>query len=304
MADNKELIYKIKKLKKTKNAVILAHNYQLPEIQDIADFLGDSLELSKISQNLQCKIIVFCGVKFMAQTAKILSQNKKVILPVEDAGCPLADTITLDKLKALKSKYKDAKVVSYVNTPAEIKAESHVCCTSSNAIKVVRHIDTKRVIFVPDKNLGRWVEKNVHSKDLIIWQGSCHIHEQFTIDDLKSAKEAYPQAQVLVHPECRPEVQESADFILSTAGMLKRAKASKAKSFIIGTEEGLLYKLKKDNPEKEFYSLGERRICKDMKKTTLTNLYQALAEEKYEINLEEDIMKKARVALEEMVKLA
>jgi quinolinate synthase len=291
----------ILKLKAKSNATILAHNYQVPEIQDLADFVGDSLELSKISKAIDAPLIVFCGVRFMAETAKILSPAKKVLLPAPLAGCPLADTISPQELLELKSKYPDAWVVSYVNTSAEIKALSDVCCTSGNAINVVKNIPVKKVIFIPDKNLGWWVQKNVPEKDIIIWQGFCYVHEQFTLEELEKAKEAFPDAEILVHPECIKEILEKADFVVSTAGMLKQAKESKARRFIIGTEEGLIHKLKKENPAKEFYSLGQAKICINMKKTTLRELCHSLLEGVYEVNLEKEIIEKAQKALERMV---
>jgi quinolinate synthase len=289
------------KLKEKKKAVILAHNYQIPQIQDLADFVGDSLELSKISKSLSAPLIVFCGVKFMAETAKILSPQKKVILPVDEAGCPLADTINLKQLLELKAKYPDAWVVSYVNTSAQIKALSDVCCTSANAINVVKNVPAKKVIFIPDKNLGWWVQKNVPDKEIIIWQGFCYVHERFTLAELQEAKGIFPEAKVLVHPECRKEILEKADFVVSTSGMLKCAKESSAKRFIIGTEEGLIYKLKKENPDKEFYSLGRAKICVNMKKTSPKDLCRALSQEIYEINLDKEIIEKAQKALERMV---
>ncbi|MBN2119669.1 MAG: quinolinate synthase NadA [Candidatus Omnitrophica bacterium] len=299
---DESFVERIIKLKTQKQAVMLAHNYQLGQIQDVADFLGDSLELAKRSKGLGCKMIIFCGVRFMAETAKILSPEKKVVLPVEDAGCPLADTITVEDLQRLKATYPDAKVVSYVNSSAEIKAESDVCCTSANASTVVENIDVPQIIFVPDANLGRWVQKNNPSKKLIIWPGSCYVHQQFTLEDLQNARKSFPEAEILVHPECRPEVQDNADFVVSTSGMLKRAKSSQVKTLIIATEEGLIYRLKKENPKKEFYSLGNSRICLNMKKTTLAEVLAALEDEKPEVSLKDDVIKKARKALEEMVK--
>lgn len=291
----------ILKLKEMKKAVILAHNYQIPEIQDLADFVGDSLELSKHSKKINAPLIVFCGVRFMAETAKILSPRKKVLLPALDAGCPLADTILPDQLLALRAKHPDAWVVSYVNTSAQIKALSDVCCTSSNAVAVVKNVPVKKVIFVPDKNLGNWVAKNVPEKEIIIWQGFCYVHEQFTLEELERAKKRLPDAEILVHPECRSEVVEHADFVLSTAGMLTHAKKSSAKRFIVGTEEGMLHKLKKENPDKEFYSLGCAKTCVNMKKTTLRQLRDSLAKGQYEIDLEEEVIAKASVALERMI---
>jgi len=299
--ENQHLHSKILELKEKLKAVILAHNYQVPEIQEVADYLGDSLELAKISRNLKEDVIVFCGVRFMAETAKILSPEKKVLLPFPDAGCPLADTITSEELLSLKKENPDSWVVSYVNTSAEIKALSDVCCTSSNAVKVVRNIPADKVIFVPDKNLGDWVKKNVPHKKVVTWRGFCYVHEQFSGEDLKKVRRIYPNAVVMVHPECPSSVQDAADFVVSTSGMLKEAKRSSSNEFIIGTEEGLIYRLKKENPQKEFYSLGASNICVDMKKITLNELYEALSRGQYEITLNEDIIEKAKKSLERMV---
>ncbi|MBP7089066.1 MAG: quinolinate synthase NadA [Candidatus Omnitrophica bacterium] len=292
----------ILKLKKKRDAVILAHNYQISAIQDIADFVGDSLELAKTAKKAEKSTIVFCGVKFMAETAKILSPEKKVLLPSLDAGCPLADMIEPSQLLELKQKYPKAQVVSYVNTSAEIKALSDVCCTSSNAVTVVKNIPSDMVIFTPDRNLGWWVKKNVPDKKLIIWKGFCLVHEYFSLEDLRAARKAHPDAEILAHPECRKEILEEADFVFSTSGMLKHAQESSAKKFIIGTEEGLIYRLKKENPQKIFYSLGPARTCINMKKTTLRDLYNALDKEDCQIELDSDIIKKASQALERMVK--
>jgi len=296
-----KIIKKILELKEKKKALILAHNYQIPQIQDIADFVGDSLELSKTSKGVSAPLIVFCGVRFMAETAKILSKDKKVLLPAQTAGCPLAETINAEDILNLRKLHPDAWVVSYVNTSAEVKAVSDVCCTSSNAINVVKNVPTKDVIFVPDKNLGWWVKKNVPEKNVILWHGGCYVHEQFTLDDLLQARKKFPEAEIIVHPECRKEILERCDFVASTAGMLKRAKQSSAKIIIIGTEEGLLHKLKKENPDKQFFSLGISRTCINMKKTTLNELLASLEKEIYEINLDETIIEKAGLALERMV---
>jgi quinolinate synthase len=288
-------------LKQERGAVILAHNYQIPEVQDIADFLGDSLELARISRDRSESVIVFCGVRFMAETAKILSPQKQVLLPVPEAGCPLADMITPQELEELKNTHPDAWVVSYVNTPAQIKALSDVCCTSANAIRVVKNVPTKKVIFTPDRNLGWWVQKNVPGKEMILCPGFCLTHEYFSAEDLAQVRMTHPHAEIMVHPECRREVIEGADFVLSTSGMLKRARESEASIIIVGTEEGLLYRLKKENPGKIFYSLGAAKTCLNMKMTTLSDLYEALNHKQYQIELEPDIVKKASRALERMV---
>lgn len=296
------MIEEILRLKKEKEAIILAHNYQIPEIQDLADFVGDSLELArKASQVKDAKIIVFCGVKFMAETAKILSPDKKVLLPDLDAGCPLADMAKYQDVLKMKEKYPDAWIVSYVNTNADVKSISDVCCTSANADIVVRNVPAKKIIFLPDKNLCWYVKQKVPEKEIICWDGYCFVHRKFTVEEVKKAREKYPNAEIIVHPECDPEIQKLADGIYSTSGMLKRAKESKSKIFIIGTEEGLLHRLKKENPEKEFYSLGSGKICPNMKKITIEKLYLSLKEEKYEINLKPDILEKAKVSLERML---
>jgi len=295
------VVEKILALKKERRAVLLAHNYQIPAVQDIADYLGDSLELSKISRDLKEETIVFCGVRFMAETAKILSPHKTVLLPVLDAGCPLADMIEPAELIALREKHPDAWVVSYVNSSAEIKALSDVCCTSANAITVVKNVPAKKVIFTPDKHLGWWVQKNVSQKELIIWEGFCIVHEYFSHKDLEKTRQIFPDAEVLVHPECHKEILEEADYVLSTSGMLKRAKESTASKFIIGTEEGLIYRLKKENPGKEFYSLGNAKVCTNMKKIRLEDIYSALEHWRYKIELPSETIEKAKVALERMV---
>ncbi|MCM8814590.1 MAG: quinolinate synthase NadA [Candidatus Omnitrophica bacterium] len=297
------MIDEIRKIKEKKNAVILAHNYQMPEIQDVADFVGDSLELArKATEITDSGLIIFCGVRFMAETAKILNPGKKVFLPAFDAGCPLADMARVEDVMKLKEKNPDVPVVSYVNTSADVKAISDVCCTSSNAATVVKNIPSDTVIFLPDRNLGYFVQKQVPEKKLILWDGYCFVHRQFTIQDLKLARKKYTDAEIMVHPECNPEVQEAADFVLSTSGMLKRAKISDSKIFIIGTEEGLIHRLKKENPYKEFFSLGSARVCFNMKKTTLEKLKDCLENETDEIVLSENVIKKARSALDAMLK--
>ena len=296
------MINEILKLKEKKKAVIVAHNYQLPEIQDIADFVGDSLELSRKAKEVKdAEIIVFCGVKFMAETAKILSPEKKVLIPEIDAGCPLADMADYNEVVEIKNKYPDAWIVSYVNTNAIVKAISDVCCTSGNAEKVVRNIPAKKIVFLPDRNLCWYVKQKISDKEIICWDGYCYVHQKFTIDDIKQVKEKFPDAEVIVHPECAPEIQKIADGIYSTSGMLKRVKNSNSRKFIIGTEEGIIHRLKKENPDKEFYSPGSCKVCTDMKKITMEKLKISLEEEKYEINLDEKIIENARKALERML---
>ena len=295
------IVEEILRLKKEKNAIILVHNYQRPEIQDIADFLGDSLGLSREAAKTDARIIVFCGVRFMAETAKILSPEKIVLLPRKDAGCPMADMITAENLRILKEKYPDVKVVSYVNTNADVKAESDICCTSANAVEVVRNVKGERIIFTPDKNLAAYCQRFTN-KEIIPWNGYCYVHEKIRKEEVRLAKEKFPDALLLVHPECNPSVIDLADEVLSTSGMLNFAKKSNKKRFLIGTEEGLIYRLKKENPEKEFYTAGTAKMCRNMKLTTLNDVYLSLKEERYAIELPEGIIKSAQKALMEMMK--
>ena len=294
------IVEEITKLKKEKNAIVLVHNYQRPEIQDIADFLGDSLGLAKQAAETKDGIIVFCGVRFMAETAKILSPEKTVLLPRKEAGCPMADMITAEDLRRLKKNYPDAKVVSYVNTNADVKAESDICCTSANAVKVVKNISAKRIIFTPDKNLAAYCQRFT-DKEIIPWNGCCYVHERITEKEVRLAKEKFPDAILLVHPECNPSVIELADEVLSTSGMVSFAKKSDKKRFLIGTEEGLIYRLKKENPEKEFYAAGTAKMCRNMKLTTLNDVYLSLKEERYAIELPEGIIKSAGKTLTAML---
>jgi quinolinate synthase len=295
------IVEKITKLKKEKNAIILVHNYQRPEIQNIADFLGDSLELAREAAKTDARMIVFCGVRFMAETAKILSPEKMVLLPRREAGCPMVDMITAEDLRILKEKYLGAKVVSYVNTNADVKAESDICCTSANAIEIVKKIKTKKIIFTPDKNLAAYCQRFT-DKEIIPWNGYCYVHEKIREEEVRLAKEKFPDALLLVHPECNPAVIDLADEVLSTSGMLNFAKKSDKKRFLIGTEEGLIYRLKKENPGKEFYTAGTAKMCRNMKLTTLNDVYLSLKEERYAIELPEGIIKSARKTLKAMLR--
>jgi quinolinate synthase len=297
------IVEEITKLKKEKNAIVLVHNYQRPEIQNIADSLGDSLGLAREAAKTDAQIIVFCGVRFMAETAKILSPKKTVIIPRKDAGCPMADMITAEDLRILKEKYPGAKVVSYVNTNADVKAESDICCTSANAIKVVRNIRAEKIIFTPDKNLAAYCQRFT-DKEIIPWNGYCYVHEKIREEEVRLAKEKFPDALLLVHPECNPSVIDLADKVLSTSGMLNFAKKSDKKRFLIGTEEGLIYRLKKENPGKEFYAAGTAKMCRNMKLTTLNDVYSSLKEERYAIELSEGVIKFAQKALMGMLKYA
>ncbi len=293
---------RIKQMKEERDAIIIAHNYQLPEVQRIADFVGDSLELSKIAKDSKASVIVFAGVRFMAETAKILSPEKKILLPVKSAGCPMADQISAEDVRELRKAYPEAAFVAYVNTTAEVKAGVDICCTSSNAIKIVNSLNEKKIVFLPDKNLAYWV--SLHSKkEIIPYDGFCYVHNRFGKEEVLKMREKYPDAEILVHPESPSDVIESADFILSTSGILKRAKESNKKTFIIGTEFGLIYRLEKENPDKEFYSLGSPKICFNMKKTTQKDIFDSLLYNRYEIILSEEIIKKAKKSIERMFEI-
>ena len=296
------LIKEIKQLKQQKNAIILVHNYQRPEIYEIADFIGDSLMLSQQATKTNADIIVFCGVNFMAESAKILNPDKKVLMPALDAGCAMSDMITADKLKEKKLQYPNAKVICYVNTTAAVKAESDVCCTSSNAVKITKSIDAKQIIFVPDRNLSDYAAQHNKDKELIPWQGFCPIHHRITKDFVTKAKTEHPEAKVVAHPECREEILNVADHICSTEGMVTYCKQSNAKEFIILTECGMTERLKKDIPNKQFFATCN--LCHDMKKNTLENIKKALQEEQFEVKIPEETRKKAYNALQKMLELS
>lgn len=301
--NNSELTNKIKELKIKKNAVIVAHNYQRPEVQDIADFTGDSLELSRKTATAKEEIIVFCGVKFMAETAKVLSPQKKVLLPKIDAGCQLADSISPSEVDEYRKKYPDAVIVGYVNTTAEVKAKLDYCVTSANAVDVVKKINSKKIVFLPDKNLGLWVQKNVTDKEIIIHNGRCYVHHKFLKEDVLNVRKHYPDAIILAHPECSPEVLELSDVVASTSGMIRYVKESNAKKFILGTEEGIIHRLKKEKPNVEFYSLGNAQICFNMKMIKLQDVYDSLEKEIVEIKLSDEIIQKAKLPIDRMVAL-
>ena len=297
------LTEEIQRLKKERNAIILAHNYQVPEVQDVADVVGDSYSLSQHAAETDSDVIVFCGVHFMAESAKILSPNKTVLLPVRDAGCPMADMVTAPKLREMKAKYPDAAVVCYVNSSAEVKAESDVCCTSSNALKVVESLENKQVIFVPDKNLGSYIASKVKNKEIILWKGFCITHKRVKVEEVQKIRQLHPNAKILMHPECEPEVQKLADFLGSTSAIIKYAGEIPEKDIIIGTEEGILHLLKKQNPDKNFYLLSTGLICTNMKKTRLEDVHSALLNMQHEIHVDEDIRIKALKSLERMLKI-
>lgn len=295
-----EILGQIAHWKEKRGAVILAHNYQPGEIQDIADFLGDSLALSRQAAEEPAQVIVFCGVRFMAESAKILSPNKTVLIPRRDAGCPLADTITAEQVRQLKEAHPRAAVVCYVNSSAEVKAESDVCCTSSNALQVVDGVAAQEIIFIPDKNLGHYVSRFTKKK-VIIWDGFCYVHHRIRAKELQRAKEAHPQAVVLVHPECRPEVIDLADHVLSTDGMLRFARNADAGEFIIGTEVGLIYRLQKENPGKKFFTAGNAMVCVNMKKIHLEDVLLSLQQDQFSITISEEIRRRAQAALSRML---
>ncbi|MEN6581084.1 MAG: quinolinate synthase NadA [Armatimonadota bacterium] len=300
MSDNSSIVDRIMALKAERGAVILAHNYQLGEVQDIADFAGDSLELSRKAAETDAEVILFCGVHFMAETAKILSPEKTVLIPDLHAGCPMADMINAEQLREFKEQHPGLPVVAYVNTSAEVKAESTICCTSANAVRVVEAMDADAVLFVPDKSLGAYVASKT-SKKVITWSGFCPTHHRILAQDVIRTKREHPEALVVAHPECAADVLALADAIESTSGMIRYVAASPAKEFIMCTERGILHRLKKDNPDKVFYNPGPLNICPNMKKITLEKVLWSLEDMKYEITLPQDVIEKARAAIEGMI---
>jgi len=303
MNSNIEFADSIIKLKNKKDALILAHNYQIGEVQDIADFVGDSLQLSIAASKTKNKIIVFCGVYFMAETAKILSPEKKVLLPDINSGCPMADMVTASQLRELKNKYPDAVVVCYVNSSAEVKALSDICCTSSNAVNVVKSIpENKKVIFIPDKYLGSYVQSKT-KREMILWDGYCPVHVLINIKSIIQLKKEHLDAPIIVHPECTPDVLNMADMITSTGAMVNYIKKSSKKEFIIGTEIGIIHRLQKENLNKIFYPASRQAICPNMKLINLEKLFWALEEEKCEVKLPEKILTGARSSIDKMISL-
>lgn len=318
------LIEEILALKQGRKAIILAHNYQREEVQDIADFVGDSLELSRNAATLDCEVIVFCGVDFMAESASILSPGKTVLLSEIDASCPMAEMIQVDvprqvrplypgyevqpvfvyphnfTLRDIKAQYPGVPVVAYVNTSAEVKAESDICCTSSNVVKVIESLPDERVICVPDRNLSMWAAKST-GKKIIAWDGFCHVHDRVTVEDVMNARELHPDALFMAHPECRLEVLELADHVTSTSGMLRFARSSNAAEFIVGTELGIMHRMKKENPGKIFHPLRNDMICPNMKKTTLKSVLRALKENSYVVKVPEAVRVPAQRALDRML---
>jgi quinolinate synthase len=290
----------IQRLKKERNAIILAHNYQPGEIQDIADFVGDSLELSQQAAASQADVLVFCGVHFMAETAFILSPQKTVLLPDIRSGCPMADMLTADKLRRKKEEFPGVPVVCYVNSTAEVKAESDICCTSANAVKVVNSLPQQEVLFVPDQYLGQWVGTQT-GKKMHLWPGFCPVHASILPEHILEAKKQYPQAKVIVHPECRPEVDALADAVLSTGGMIRYARETEARQIIVGTETGIIHRLQKENPGKEFIPVTSQAVCTDMKLITPQKVLSCLQKMAPRVTVAEDVRIRAKTAVERML---
>lgn len=308
MKTQEEIIRRIRQIKQEKNAVILAHYYTRPEVQDVADYLGDSLGLSQEAGKTSADIIVFCGVHFMAETASIISPQKKVLIPVPDAGCSLAEGVNGTDLATWKQRNPDGLVVSYVNTTAEVKVHTDYCCTSSNALKVVRNLpEGKKVLFGPDRNLGKYIQR-VTGRDMEVWNACCCVHQPVDADMVLQALDRYPEADVLIHPEASCSHDERVlnhprTFMYSTAGILKHAKESPKKQFVIATELGTLHQLRKDNPEKEFIPVHPGLICTEMKKITLENLLEALEKERYEVRVPQEVREQAIIPIQRMISL-
>lgn len=300
----KNTIEKIKKLKQEKRAIILAHSYQNIEIDEVADYVGDSLYLSQKAQETDAEIIVFAGVYFMAQTAKTISPNKKVLLPNINAGCLMADMINLHQMVDFKKKYSDIPVVCYINSTAEVKSECDICCTSSNALKIVESLNAPQVLFVPDANLGKWVESKLDGVEVITYQGHCPIHNNVTIEDILAARKAHPGTKILIHPECKPEVSALGDYVGSTSGIINYVKNSSENKFIIVTEKGVVDRLKRDYPNKEFILISENMLCESMKLTTLDEILYCLEHETNEITLDEGIRQKSAECIERMLEVS
>lgn len=299
---NRELKERIVQLKKERNAIILAHYYQRDEIQEVADFRGDSFLLAQKAAQTDADVIVFCGVHFMGESAKILAPNKTVIIPDERAGCPMADMVNVEGLKALKKRHPNAKVVTYINSSAEIKAETDICCTSANAVKVIQSVDADEIIWVPDKNLGDYVSKFTDKK-MIIWEGYCNTHDMLTVKDVMEMKAQHPNAQFVVHPECRPEVVKLGDFVGSTTAIIKYCKESECQEFIVGTEDGTGFQLRKDSPDKTFHFATKFLVCPNMKVNNLKKVVKCLETMQPQIYVPPQVAEKARLSLERMLQV-
>lgn len=297
---NRQLRERLMELKKERNAIILAHYYQRDEIQEVADFRGDSFLLAQKAAQTDAEVIVFCGVHFMGESAKILAPNKTVIIPDERAGCPMADMVNVDGLRKLKAQHPNATVVTYINSSAEIKAETDICCTSANALKVVNSVEGNEVIWVPDKNLGHYVQQHT-DKNMIIWEGYCNTHDMLTVKDVEEMKAKYPNAQFVVHPECRPEVVALGDFVGSTTAIIKYCKESDCKEFIVGTEDGTGYQLRLDSPDKSFHFASKYLVCPNMKVNNLKKLVKCLETMQPQIYVPPHIADQARQSLERML---
>ncbi|WP_135606600.1 quinolinate synthase NadA [Methanococcoides sp. NM1] len=302
MQDRQTIINKIRLLKKERNAVILAHCYARDEVQDIADFVGDSLGLSQEAVDQEADVIVFCGVSFMAESAAVLSPEKTVLMPDADANCPMAAMVDVPSLRELKKEHPDAMVVCYVNTRADVKAESDICCTSANAVDVVNSLDADEIIFVPDKNLAAYVAKHTDKK-IIPWNGYCPVHNQILEEDALMAMHDHPDAEIMAHPECRPQVLEDADHVFSTTGMLKYAKNSSCNDFIISTEQGIMHQLELENPEKRFYPVSKFAFCSDMKMINLEAVLRSLENMEHVVTVPEDIRLRAKQSLDRMLEV-
>lgn len=298
----RELKERITQLKKERNAIILAHYYQRDEIQEVADFRGDSFLLAQKAASTDAEVIVFCGVHFMGESAKILAPNKTVLIPDERAGCPMADMVNVVGLRALKKQHPNAKVVAYINTSAEVKSETDICCTSANAIKVVNSVDSDEVIWVPDKNLGDYVSKFTDKK-MIIWEGYCNTHDMLTVKDVEEMKAQYPNAQFVIHPECRPEVVKLGDFVGSTTAIIKYCKESDCEEFIVGTEDGTGYQLRLDSPHKKFHFATKYLVCPNMKVNNLKKVVKCLETNQPQVYVPPQIAEKAKLSLERMLQV-
>lgn len=299
---NRELRERLMQLKKERNAIILAHYYQRDEIQEVADFRGDSFLLAQKAAETDADVIVFCGVHFMGESAKILAPNKTVIIPDERAGCPMADMVNVDGLRKLKAQHPNAKVVTYINSSADIKAETDICCTSSNAVKVIESLDAEEIIWVPDKNLGHYVQ-DMTGKEMIIWEGYCNTHDMLTVKDVVEMKAKYPNAAFVVHPECRPEVVAMGDFVGSTTAILQYCRDSEYTEFIVGTEDGTGYQLRKDSPHKSFHFATKYLVCPNMKVNNLKKLVKCLETMQPQIYVPPQVAEKARLSLERMLQV-
>lgn len=301
--DDWQIAEEIKRLKKERNAIILSHFYTRREVQEVADFVGDSLSLCKAAVNSKAELIVLAGVRFMAESAAIISPEKLILLPIPDAGCPMADMVTVKSLREEKDKHPEAAVVCYVNSSAAVKAESDICCTSANAVNVVNSIENREIIFVPDKNLGAFVSLHTDKK-IHLWPGFCHVHENISDEDIKELQKMHPNAEFLAHPECRPEVLKHAGHILSTSGIVREVERSCSTEFIIGTEKEIVQNLSRKYPDKKFYPASDKAFCYNMKKITLESIQNSLQNMEFEVHVPEHIRTRAKKALDRMLDIS